>query len=223
MNEKKKSFFNMMIKKKLESILYLLCLVLLSTGGVAVVLAEPDFDECTRSIRQFFECKHLQMKPVDSFTYRLLSIRYQPDSSIPGNVLNETFYERTLANMSLPDALDLQWSIYYNSTHPNCSSEFCACVSMRDWLRSSSYERLFRDFETFVQAKQAIIDIYTLDNALSNNTRVTIASDNFSSALNSFCVKYDMLFEGRVFGKYKSQQIISWYDFTEQMVRLTFS
>lgn len=85
---------------------------------------------CNLQLQQFYECKHLVMKPLNASSHeRLGGKKFAPDASIPGNRLNDSFLSDLLGKKSLSEALDLFFEIY--TSLRNCSSNFCKCADVR--------------------------------------------------------------------------------------------
>lgn len=176
------------------------------------------FFHCKRLVRQFYECKHLQMTPVDNETYSQLSIRFEPYRSLADNRLNDSFYQDHLGNLSLAQAFDLFWTIYEYG-HLNCSSQTngsggnelpCKCVSFDDIDSMGKYAKLFRGSrEIFDEVKRTIVAMYA-DQVAGDEQAAPDFSD--MSALDAFCERVDLFPFGSLI---TSSKILSCADFDE--------
>lgn len=182
--------------------LSLLLLLLLASSSEA-------FFHCKRLVKQYHECKHLNMTPVDNQTFLSLGVRYQPNPAIKvGNQLGDEFYREHLGNLTLAQAFDLFWSIYDEAGRSNCSSasvEFCKCASFSDIDTMGKYAKWFRTRDVFGQVKRTIVDMY------EKNPNVPLDLSDMTP-LDAFCEKYDMFpFSSLI----TSQKIISCADLDE--------
>jgi len=148
--------------------------------------------KCADLIEKYYQCQHLKMnitlelKKDPIFILSTYQV-YKPDSSIPGNSLNDSFYEEKLANMNFDKAMDLFWTIY--DVTNNCNTEFCNCVS---WgIIDPNFAKLFRNRKTFEYLKRVLKDIDQKFTKLPNHDNYFPFDLDDSPSLNDFCSKFD--------------------------------
>lgn len=119
---------------------------------------------CDRVIKRYYECKQ--------------------GSTMPENIFQETFFQATLGNATIEQALDLQRNIYESAY--NCSSEFCKCVGVNEKDLSSTHAVFFSTQQMYSEFKQVILNLIP-----SPNTTETTNED----PIEMFCSRYNVLFE----------------------------
>ena len=139
---------------------------------------------CELAVRRYHECKHLKMK-LNGWR------RYEIDTSIPNNELNESFYNSTLGSATFDTAMDLQRDIYFSVTNLSCSTELCRCARAIgiNYTAEARVGFVFRDEKIYSQFKQAIMEFG--DEFVKEN--FTSIFGHSPIPLESFCSKYDIL------------------------------
>lgn len=143
---------------------------------------------CASILESYYECKHLKMVFSD--------YRHQIDRTVPGNLLNQSFYESIFNNITgIEQALDLQRDIYVTaitSCSNNLSSEFCRCVR-----GIYGYNRLgltfgfaLGDENMYTQFKRTILD-YVNEFGMKNQSSLSSSSSLSTTGLRKFCSTYD--------------------------------
>lgn len=140
--------------------------------------------ECELAFQKYYECKHLKMRQTDSG-------RYEVDTSIPNNVLNESFYNSTLGSATFDTAMDLQRDIYFSVTNLSCSTELCRCARAAgiDYIAEARVGFVFRDENVYSQFKKNIIGF---KNKLDKEHSIWKHSD-YPRMFENFCIDYDIL------------------------------
>lgn len=157
--------------------------------------AQNNKDKCVPMTRRFFECQQLKMKPKEASPNQ-----YEPDSSIPGNQLDESFFINTLGNLTLEQALDLQWTIYSQSV-VNCSgvlrafSEFCKCVDIHSDIIPENYQIYFKNEQNFEDYKQIILNSYEMDESKKTSYLAGKIFNSDFNSLVSFCRNFSFIFD----------------------------
>lgn len=136
---------------------------------------------CGTIVERYYECKHLKMKINELGKYEI-------DSSVLNNQLNESFYESILGKVTLEQALDLQRDIYLAGTDLKCSSQLCRCMRefASNYFKNSAFGFALGDKIIYPQVKQAIISYV-------NESGVVYPSRILSISLENFCKNYDFI------------------------------
>ena len=116
--------------------------------------------ECFELVQQYYECKNLVMiDPNPINVYKVPRKAYIPDSSIPNNQLNDTFYQTlNLTQMTMDQAMGLFRTIY-NETY-NCISAFCNCTKS-EFEEYYLYRLFFLNETTLDQVKIILSEFNT--------------------------------------------------------------
>ena len=132
---------------------------------------------CELIVEHYHKCKHLKWNINELGKYEI-------DSSILNNSLNESFYESTLGEVTLEQALDLHRDIYLAGTDLNCSSGLCKCLRefTSEYFKNVELGFVFGNKIIYHQFKQLIIN-YVNGLPIKNVT--------FSTPQKNFCSKYN--------------------------------
>lgn len=116
------------------------------------ILIEPvRMSEAYELIKQFYECRHLQMHLSIDWRGRF----YTLNDSIPNNTLNDTFYHGLgLSNMTFTQGMDFIRQFY--TTTRNCRTFQCNCTSWGLIDTYANYSLFFRNSSNFIGMKSII-------------------------------------------------------------------
>ena len=182
----------------LNSLFSIVIVCYLFSGCVQIVTA--DSSSCESAVERYLECKHLKKRVSESGEIEI-------DWQAPGNSLNSSFLNATLANIGLEEAMDMQREIYLaSSNNSNCSSFLCNCISRveDEYIRDTRFAFAFSDENVYAQFKRILLD-YANEYGMKNLTWLQKFLMRRSTSLENFCSRYDFFSnQGKLFNLFNT-------------------